>query len=156
VGTKLKASLRTDGKGLRLTDLTGSTSAPLKVTALSGSQAAYDLGITGGAINEILDGGKIIPDNLTSASSTGVGSAITAVITKLVDPVNGVIPRESQTLDTRTKDFTDRITQLNSLLDQKRTRLETQFANMETVLAGLQSQQSALGSLTGSSAAAKK
>lgn len=156
VGTKLKASLREDGKGLRLTDLTGSTSAPLKVTALSGSQAAYDLGITGGAINEILDGAKIIPDNLTSASSTGVGSAITAVITKLVDPVNGVIPRESQTLDSRTKDFTDRITQLNALLDQKRTRLETQFANMETVLAGLQSQQSALGSLTGVSAASAK
>jgi flagellar hook-associated protein 2 len=155
-GTKLKASLRADGKGLRLTDLTGSTSAPLKVTALSGSQAAYDLGITGGAISEILDGAKIIPDNLTSTSSTGIGSAITAAITKLVDPVSGVIPRENQTLDSRTKDFTDRISQLNELLDQKRTRLETQFANMETVLAGLQSQQSALGSLTGTSAAAAK
>jgi flagellar hook-associated protein 2 len=155
-GTKLKASLREDGKGLRLTDLTGSTTAPLKVTALSGSQAAYDLGITGGAINEILDGAKIIPDNLTSASSTGIGAAITATINKLVDPVSGVLTRESQTLDDRNKDFTDRIDQLNTLLDQKRTRLETQFANMETVLAGLQSQQSALSSLTGISAPAKK
>src|SRR5207248_10409973 len=69
-GTKLKAALRGDGKGLRLTDLTGSTSAALKVTSLNGSQAAYDLGITSGSIDGILDGAKIIPDNLTSASST--------------------------------------------------------------------------------------
>jgi len=35
-----------------------------------------------------------------------------------------------------------------SLLADKRTRLQNQFANMETVLAGLQSQQQALGSLS--------
>lgn len=155
-GSKLKASLRDDGKGLRLTDLTGSTSAPLKVTSLNGSQSAYDLGITGGAIDNILDGAAIIPDNATTNSSVGIGQAITNTINKLVDPVNGVITRENQTLDDRTKQFTDRIDQLNALIDQKRTRLETQFANMETVLAGLQSQQSALSSLTGVSAAPAK
>lgn len=147
-GVKAKASLRADGKGLRITDLTGSVTAPLKLTALSGSQAVYDLGLAGGAIGADLDGTKIIPDNLTSSSSTGIGNVLTTAVSKLVDPVTGVITRESQTLDDRTKQFTDRITQLNALLDQKRTRLETQFANMETVLAGLQNQQKALGSLT--------
>src|SRR3712207_8926111 len=39
------------------------------------------------------------------------------------------------------------IDQLDQILTQKRTRLETQFANMESVLAGLQSQQTALGQI---------
>ncbi|HEY7118573.1 MAG TPA: flagellar filament capping protein FliD, partial [Tepidisphaeraceae bacterium] len=158
-GTKLTAELRDDGKGLRLTDLTGATTSPLKVTALNGSQAAYDLGITTGAIGNILDGREIVPTTAVDTATTGIGAAIVSMIDKLADPVSGVVTRENQTLDARTKEFQDRIDELGAILDQKRTRLETQFANMETVLAGLQSQQSALGSLSGistSSSAAKK
>jgi flagellar hook-associated protein 2 len=146
-GTKLKASVRDDGVGLRLTDLTGSTSNPLKVTSLNGSQAAYDLGITVGAVGDTLDGSKIITSNSISAGSSGVGFAITNAITKLIDPVNGVVTRENQTIDERTLQFQSRIDDLDKLLTAKRTRLETQFANMESVLAGLQSQQAALGQI---------
>jgi len=66
--------------------------------------------------------------------------------TRLIDPVDGVITRESKTLDQKTQGFQDRIDSLDKLLEQKRTRLETQFSNLESVLAKLQSQQSALGS----------
>jgi len=123
------------------------TASPLKVTSLAGSQAAYDLGISGGAIGAVLDGTKIITDNTVTDNSAGLGFALTNSITKLIDPVNGVLTRENKTLDDRTTQFKDRIAQLDALLTAKRTRLETQFANMESVLAGLQSQQTALGQI---------
>lgn len=153
-GSKLKAELRDDGTGLRLTDLTGATANPLKVTALGGSQAAFDLRLSTGAVGNVLDGGKIITDANVSAASTGIGSTLVAAMTKLTDPVSGVITRENKTLDARTQQFQDRMDQIDKLLGQKRTRLETQFANMESVLAKMQSQQSALGQI-GSVSASK-
>jgi flagellar capping protein FliD len=65
----------------------------------------------------------------------------------LADPVSGVITRENKTIDERTRQFQSRMAQIDKLLDQKRLRLETQFANMESVLAKMQSQQSALGQI---------
>lgn len=146
-GSKLKASIRDDGKGLRLTDLTGSTTAPLTLTSLSGSQALYDLGLSGSAVGDILDGTKIVTSSTVSDNSAGVGFAITNAITKLIDPVNGVVTRENSTLDQQTLDFQSRIKDLDQIITAKRTRLEAQFANMESVLAGLQSQQASLGQI---------
>jgi flagellar hook-associated protein 2 len=76
----------------------------------------------------------------------GIGWMMESSFTRLIDPVDGVITRENKTLDQKTQGFQDRIDSLDKLLEQKRTRLETQFANLESVLAKLQSQQSALGS----------
>ena len=145
--TKIKAELRDDNKGLRLTDLTGATTQPLKLTALNGSQAVYDLGLSGGAVGDILDGRSILDAKTVSGDTTGFGVALVTSVNKLVDPVNGVVIRENKSLDERTRQFQDRIDSLDKLLEQKRARLERQFANMESVLAGLQSQQSALGQL---------
>ena len=86
--------------------------------------------------------------NLFTQTTTGLGALINQSMTRIVDPVTGIIPMESKTLDNSTQTFQDRITELNQILADKRTRLENQFANMETVLAGLQSQQSALASLS--------
>ncbi len=96
--------------------------------------------------------------NLFAQTQTGLGWTMEKSITKLIDPVNGKITLENQTLDQRTQQFQDRIDQLNQQLDQKKTRLQKQFADMESVLAGLQSQQTALSSLSTVSAgsAAKK
>jgi flagellar hook-associated protein 2 len=87
--------------------------------------------------------------SLFTQATTGLATLIDHSMTRIVDPVDGLIPQENKTLDSRTQGFQDRIDELDKLLTDKRTRLETQFANMETVLAGLQSQQSALASLTG-------
>ncbi|MDB5320522.1 MAG: Flagellar hook-associated protein FliD [Phycisphaerales bacterium] len=146
-GTKLKAAIRDDGKGLRLTDLTGSTTASLTLTALSGSQSLYDLGLSGTAVGTILDGSKIVTGSSVTDNSAGVGFAITSSITKLIDPVNGIVTRENKTLDDRTLQFQNRITDLDQIIAQKRARLEKQFANMESVLAGLQTQQQSLGQI---------
>jgi len=76
----------------------------------------------------------------------GIGWMMESSFTRLIDPVDGVITRESKTLDQKTQGFQDRIDSLDKVLEQKRTRLERQVANLESVLAQLQSQQSALGS----------
>ena len=86
--------------------------------------------------------------NLFAQATTGLGTLIDKSMTHLVDPVSGVITRENQTLDNKTLDVQGQINDLNQLLADKRNRLEQQFANMESVLAGLQSQQAALGSLS--------
>lgn len=144
---KVQVELRADGLGLRLTDLTGATTSALKVTALNGSQAAFDLGITTAAAGNILEGASILPKTNTNAASGGVGLAIEAAMTRMIDPVSGLLTRENKTLDDKTRQFQDRIETLDKILEQKRTRLEKQFASMETVLASLQSQQAALGQI---------
>jgi flagellar hook-associated protein 2 len=117
-----------------------------------------DVGIT------ITDGGKLEFDptkfqtayatssddvsKLFTDSTAGLGKIIDDSMNSLVDPINGSIAQENTTLQNQTQQFQDQITQLDSLLSDKRNRLEEQFANMETVLAGLQSQQSALGSIS--------
>jgi flagellar hook-associated protein 2 len=77
----------------------------------------------------------------------GLAYSMSDKITRLIDPVNGIIIQENKTLDNRTDQFQDRIDSLDKLLVAKRTRLERQFANMESVLAGLQSQQQALSQM---------
>jgi flagellar hook-associated protein 2 len=145
--TKVKVEIRDDGKGLRLTDLTGATTQPLKLSALNGSQAMFDLGLSGGAVGPVLDGRNVIDEKAVNGDSTGFGAALVASINKLVDPVNGVVVRENKSLDEKTRQFQDRIETLDKMLETKRDRLVRQFSSMETVLAGLQSQQTALGQI---------
>ena len=76
----------------------------------------------------------------------GIGWLMESSFTRLIDPIDGVITRENKTLDQKTAGFQDRIENLDKLLEQKRGRLERQFAELESVLAGLQTQQQALGS----------
>lgn len=82
----------------------------------------------------------------TTIRGLGIGWLMESSFTRLIDPVDGVITRENKTLDQKTNGFQDRIDSLDKLLAQKRTRLERQFADLESVLANLQSQQSALNS----------
>jgi flagellar hook-associated protein 2 len=91
---------------------------------------------------------SVTKDGKTTSVTNGLGYKIETVIAKLIDPSNGVITQENNTLDQRTTQFQNRIDELNVLLQQKRTRLETQFANLESVLAGLQNQQKAIGQIS--------
>ena len=60
---------------------------------------------------------------------------------------SGVITRQSKNLDIKTLEFQQRITSLDKLLVGKRTRLERQFANMESILSKLQSQSSSISQI---------
>lgn len=82
----------------------------------------------------------------TTIKGLGIGWLMESSFTRLIDPVDGVITRENKTLDEKTAGFQDRIDNLDKSLAQKRARLERQFADLESVLANLQSQQTALNS----------
>lgn len=86
--------------------------------------------------------------NLFSQATTGLGNVINNGVNTLVDPVSGIITLENQDLATEIQGFQDNITDLNTQIANKKTLLTDQFANLETTLASLQSQQQALGSLT--------
>lgn len=90
------------------------------------------------------------PDSVQRLFTTldsGIGAVMEKRITRLVDPVSGLITRENKTLDQRTTQFQDRIKALDRLLETKRERLERQFSQLESVLANLQSQQQAIGQI---------
>jgi flagellar hook-associated protein 2 len=84
---------------------------------------------------------------LFTSIDVGIGAVIEKRVTKLVDPVSGVITRQNKALEGRTTQFQDRIKTLDKLIESKRARLERQFAQMESVLSNLQSQQQAIGQI---------
>lgn len=122
------------------------------VTITDGAKLSFDANAFASAYAGDPDSVK----SLFSQTTTGLGAQISKQLTLLTDPVDGMIPLQNQTLDTRNTDAQNRITDLNTLLQQKKDRLTQQFANMETVLASLQSQQQALGSITSISAPSTK
>jgi flagellar capping protein FliD len=148
-GTKFKAEVGSDGQSLKLTDLTTTGTAAFAVSPLNGSVAATDLKLTGTAANGVIAGQKIFDAStqLSLANGTGLGYLIENSMARLIDPVDGAITQENKTLDDKTAQYQARIDALDKTLTAKRTRLEQQFSNMESVLANLQSQQSALASL---------
>jgi flagellar hook-associated protein 2 len=85
---------------------------------------------------------------LFTDATNGFGTKLEADVTTLIDPVSGTITEETSTLATKTQNYQARMVELNQMVDATRSRLQLQFANLETVLAGLQSQQSALGSIS--------
>lgn len=78
---------------------------------------------------------------------TGLGGILEAEIDRLTDEETGIIPLREEALLSTEDQLNGRIDQLQVLLDRRRERLLAQFNTMETVLAGLQSQQSALSAL---------
>jgi flagellar capping protein FliD len=106
---------------------------------------------TDGGTSTTVDGvttttGATIFQNTTTTVGKGFAYLIEKALTKLTDPVDGLIPRTNDNIDLHVADYRARIDALTDLLTQKRTRLETQFANMESAISSLQSQQSALNS----------
>ncbi|HET6251811.1 MAG TPA: flagellar filament capping protein FliD, partial [Tepidisphaeraceae bacterium] len=85
--------------------------------------------------------------NLFTQTTTGLGTVLTNSMTHLIDPVNGELTLTENTLTSQVQGFQDNVNQLNAVLSDQRTVLENQFANMETVLAQLQSQGQALSSI---------
>ncbi len=108
---------------------------------------------TGGSTSFDNQGNQIVSGGTTTVIESkldgkGFGYLIEQHINRLIDPVDGAISREDQNINTRNEQLSDRITQLNFLLDAKKLRLQRQFAQMESVLAQLQSQGSSLSSIT--------
>jgi flagellar hook-associated protein 2 len=130
--------------------ITGGTA--VTTTTTNGPVIADGVTTTGGT--STTDGalttttGAVITQNKTTSTGRGFGYLIERALTRLTDPVNGILTQTTKNIDQKISSFQDRIASLDKNLEAKRARLEKQFANMETVIAKLQSQQSALNSFT--------
>ena len=155
-GDRLRASLTDDGQ-LAVSDLTTGAGA-FTLTQQNGSQALFDLKLGGQPADAqgTITGIKLVTDlQIGTDRGGGLGTIFQDRINKLIDPVNGLLTRSNKTLDQRTDVFQSRIDQLDVVLEKKRTRLQTQFANLESVLSGLQNQQQALGQISNVQTASK-
>jgi flagellar hook-associated protein 2 len=103
------------------------------------------------AVEQLFNASSTTTDPTTGKQTTtnsGVAYAIDNALSQLVAPISGVVTSAETELTTESQGFQDQITQLNTLLAQKKAQLEAQFANMESVLAGLQTQQQSLSSIS--------
>jgi flagellar hook-associated protein 2 len=80
--------------------------------------------------------------------STGFGSQFKKALDSFTDSTTGTLTVQSNSLQSTADSLADRIEQLDALLEVRRAILERRFVQMETVLSGLQSQQTSLGTLT--------
>lgn len=85
---------------------------------------------------------------LFTQATTGIGDRIETVLGNLTDTTDGTIQIQIDGLDLRREMLNDRIETLTALLTAKRARLQMQFNAMETALAQLQTQSSAISSLS--------
>ena len=90
------------------------------------------------------DNPEAVADLFTNAQN-GFGYEIEKQITRLTDPVEGVLTRQNKTIDTQNDQFAKSIKTLDLRIAAKRDRLTRQFSQMESVLSGLQSQQTGAG-----------
>ena len=82
-----------------------------------------------------------------TADGVGLGHLLQNRIGDLTDPVDGVLTKAEKTLTDRTTHFQDQIARLEDVVAAKRSRLERQYAGLESSLSQLQSQQNSLGSI---------
>ncbi|MGN6725482.1 MAG: flagellar filament capping protein FliD, partial [Tepidisphaeraceae bacterium] len=117
------------------------------LTQLNGSQFLAGLGLTAPATDGSITGQQLSSIDPVASASGGIGVHLQQSLNSLINPVDGLITNESNTLDDRISQYQSRISDLNAILASKKARLQEQFNNMETVLAKLQSQQSSLSQI---------
>ncbi len=90
-------------------------------------------------------------EQLFTDEENGIGAALNEMLDELTKSSEGLIDRAAATLQNREDDLNDRMEAMQALLDGQRTRLERQFQGLESALANLSAQQTALASLALSS-----
>lgn len=143
---KLRAELNKDFK-LVLSDLTTGATAG-KIEQLNSSQFLANLGIVSTPTDGAYTGRRLVSNDPLASATGGIGVQFQQTINGLINPVDGLIPSEGKTIDDKITQFQGRIEDLNTMLDQKRLRLEKQFTNLESVLSKLRTQQSSLGNIS--------
>jgi len=130
--------------------VTGAAGAPIRSLA--------DLGVvvgTGGKLTfdaakfeqTFADHPQEVTDFFTN-STTGFGTRLNATLKDLNDPTSGSLTTKTKSIEAHVKSLQDQIDKTTASLANRRIFLERQFAQMESVLSGLQSQQEALTALS--------
>ncbi len=150
--SELSSSLSVTGKLNRLSDV--------GVTLKNGGRLSLDEDAFKAAFDKSPDDViKLFTETATVNGKTvkrGIGARLDAMIDDLTNSSTGYITRQRNSIQDRVDLYNERADALEKLLDQKETRLYAQFQAMETALAKLQSQQSALSVLTSTVASLTK
>ena len=80
--------------------------------------------------------------------SLGVVGQLEEMARRYIDSVDGVLTLRKNALDTQIGSVNDRIEDMDVRLEQRREALSRQFIAMERAIASLQTQQSALQSIS--------
>lgn len=107
--------------------------------------AAYDIEV--GGSQEVADGVSIETTG-TTYNSLGIFNRFDVLLDQLTNSIDGTLTEADDAFQTQIDDLNDRIELLDDRLEERRERLTREFANLETVIADLQSQGAALGSLS--------
>ncbi|UCG15814.1 MAG: flagellar filament capping protein FliD [Phycisphaerales bacterium] len=93
------------------------------------------------------DNPEVIEELFTDPEN-GIGAALDELLDEMTRSDDGLIDRQNATLEKRAEDLNSRIAAMQVLLDGRRSRLERQFQGLESALAELNRQQSALAALS--------
>lgn len=96
---------------------------------------------------EVVPGVTVTTESSQSFSRLGIGDYFSQLIDDLTNSVDGTLKLADNAFDSQIKLMNERIERLDEQLLVKRARLEAQFAAMESALAQLQNQSSALSSI---------
>ncbi|MBI1346812.1 flagellar filament capping protein FliD [bacterium] len=99
-------------------------------------------------LSDALDSAPQEVQDLFSASNTGFGALFDKALNSYNDQYDGSLTAQYDALQSNVDELTARIASIDDRLTTRRTILETQFANLESTLSGLQSQQTALTGLS--------
>ncbi|MFO0919747.1 MAG: flagellar filament capping protein FliD [Planctomycetaceae bacterium] len=145
----------------RITDLvnrvTGSASSPIRsladvgVVVAAGGQLTFDQT----KLQQALADHPQEVSQLFLDSKSGFGTQLNSLLTEINDSTTGSLTAEINAEKTTADGIQGQIDRMNSSLANRQAFLEQQFANMETVLSGLQSQSSALSALASIASTAK-
>jgi flagellar hook-associated protein 2 len=147
------------------------TSAPLQIQARFGTLINRVTGTPDTSVRSLADagvklatGGKLSFDadklaeaiaddadavrNLFTSSTTGFATEFDKALDYFNDDINGTLTVQNESLQKTADSLTSRIEAIDLALEGRRARLEQQFAQMESILSGLQSQQQSLTGLS--------
>jgi flagellar hook-associated protein 2 len=156
--TNTNATLQGDGTALRMLSALGDL-ATNNIYGPAGNavRSLADLGVS---VNQ--DGslsldqtvlGQQIASNPTAVNNffldttNGFAAKLKSTVNSFTDPLTGQLTQESNSLQDSVNSIEDRISTLTDILNARQQTLATQFIHLETVLANLRTQQSALASL---------
>ena len=135
--------------GIVLNQVGNGTLTPSISEVGNGTTASF-LHLKGNFSNGTLDGE--FPPTLPITAVKGIGSTLSDLVTRFSDAQTGILFDASTALESQETQLTNQQNSLNTLLASKKQLLLTQFANLESTIAGLQAQGSAISSLSTSTA----
>jgi flagellar capping protein FliD len=146
------ATINSTSDGLLLTQVGGAGTA--SVSEVAGGNTAAALNIKGTLATGTLNGK--FPPVLPSSAVKGIGATLSDLLDRFTNAQTGIIFKSSDTIGTKERQLKSHQTSLAELLIAKKNRMILQFANLETTIAQLQSQGTAITNFKAATSASSK